>query len=80
MKMKTLFAAAFVALSMAAFGVATAEETAKEAAEAALKVEGEKVREAREAVEAGAPDAQQKIDEAEAASIEAKAKQEAAGE
>ncbi len=80
MKMKTIVTTGFAALSLAVFGLAAAEETAQEAAEAALKVEGEKVMEAAAAVEAGDPDAQEKIDEAEAASIEAKAKQEAAGE
>jgi hypothetical protein len=80
MQTKTLVVAAFAALSLMVCGLAAAEQTAQEEAEAALKVEAEKVEEAAAAVEAGAPDAQEKIEEAQAASVEAKAKQEAAGE
>jgi len=78
MKMKTLVAAGIAAFSLTALGLASAEETAAEAAEAARQVEAEKVEEAAAALEAGAPDAQEKIDEAQAASVEAKAKEEAA--
>ena len=80
MTMKTLFVAGIAALSLTSFGVAFAEETAQEAAEAALQVEAQKVEEAAAAMEAGAPDAMEKIEEAQEASVEAKAQQEAAGE
>jgi hypothetical protein len=80
MMMKTLVFAGITALSLSTLGLAVAEETAKEEAEAALEVEAQKVQEAEAALEAGAPDAMEKIQEAQEASVEAKEKQEAAGE
>ena len=63
---------------MSAFGLACAQETAEEVAEAAQQVEAQKGLEAQAAVAAGAADAHEKIDEAKAASVDAKAKEEAA--
>lgn len=80
MRLKTLVVAGIAALSLTTFGFAVADETAQEAADAALEVEAQKVKEAEAALEAGAPDAMEKIEEAQEASVEAKAKQEAAGE